>query len=66
MFDNCLINIYHIFMKQWYIYDKYDSVHPNVSEVLSKMQKYSNIWHKHQFGTMSHPEGGVHPTKMSL
>ena len=39
MFDNCLINIYHIFMKQRYIYDKYDIVHPNVSKVLSKMQK---------------------------
>ena len=53
-------------MKQWYIYDKYDIVHPNVSKVLSKMQKYSNIVHECQFGTMSHPEGGVHLTKMSL
>ena len=54
-----------MFMKQCYIYDTY-IVHPNVSKLLSKMQKYSNIVHKGQFGTMSHPEGGVHLTKMSL
>ena len=30
-------------MKQWYIYDTYDIVHPNVSKLPSKMQKYSNI-----------------------
>ena len=27
--DNYLIDIYHIFMKQWYMYDEYDIVHPN-------------------------------------
>ena len=31
MFDDCLIEPYHIFMKQWYIYDEYDIVHPNLS-----------------------------------
>ena len=36
------------------------------SKLLSKMQQYSNFVHKCQFGTMSHPEGGVHQTKMSL
>ena len=29
-----------------YIYDTYDIVYPNVSKLLSKMQKYSNIIHK--------------------
>ena len=53
-------------MKQWYIYDTYDILHPNVSKLQSKMQKYSNIIHKCQFSTMSHPEGGAHLTKMSL
>ena len=53
-------------MKQWYVYETYDIVHPNVSKLLSKMQKYSNIIHKCQFCTMSHPEGGVHLTKISL
>ena len=28
MFDSCVIDIYHILMKQWYIYDEYDIVHP--------------------------------------
>ena len=37
MFDNCLIDIYPIFMKQWYIYHEYDIVHPNLCKVLSKM-----------------------------
>ena len=53
-------------MKQWYIYDTCDIVHPNVSKLLSKMKKYSNIIHKCHFGTMSHIAGGVHLTKMSL
>ena len=43
MFDNYLIDIYHIFMKQWYIYDEYDIVHPNCCKILSQMKKYSNI-----------------------
>ena len=30
MFDNYLIDIYHIFMKQWYTYDEYDIVNPNL------------------------------------
>ena len=60
------MNIYHVFMKQWYIHDTYDIVHPNISKLLSKMQKYSNIRHKCKFDTMSHPEGGVHLTKMTL
>ena len=30
-------------MKQWYIYDEYDMVHPNLCKILSKMEKYSNI-----------------------
>ena len=53
-------------MKQWYMYGEYDIVHPNLCKILTKMKKYSNIRHKCQFGTMSHPEGGVHLTKMSL
>ena len=30
-------------MKQWYIYDEYDIVHPNLCKILTKMKKYSNI-----------------------
>ena len=40
MFDNSLIDIYHIFVKQWYIYDEYDIVHPNLCKILSKMKEY--------------------------
>ena len=66
MFDNCLINICYIFVKQWYIYNEYHIVHPDLCEILCKMKRYSNISNKCQFGTMSDPEGGVHLTKMSL
>ena len=42
-----VIDIYHILMKQWYIYiyiyDEYDIVHPNLCKILTKMKKYSNI-----------------------
>ena len=31
----CLIDIYHISVKQWYIYDEYDIVHPNLCKILS-------------------------------
>ena len=57
MFDNCLIDICHIFVKQWYICDEYHIVHSDLCEILYKMKKYSN---------MSDPEGGVHLTEMSV
>ena len=43
MFNNCLIDICHIFVKQWYIYDEYHIVHPDLCEILCKIKKYTNI-----------------------
>ena len=51
MFDNYVSDIYHIFMKQWYMYDEYDIVHLN-------FVNYSQKWRSTH--TMSDPEGGVH------
>ena len=45
-------------MKQWYMYDEYDVVHPNFVKYSQKCRIL-----KHN---MSDPEGGVHLTKMSL
>ena len=41
MFDNCLNDIYHILIKQWYIYiyDEYDIMHPNLCKILTKNEE---------------------------
>ena len=36
MFDNYLSNIYHIFMKELYMYKEYDIVHPNLVKYSQK------------------------------
>ena len=66
MCHNCLIDIYHIFVKQWYTYHEYHIVHAHLDKILSKMQKYANISNKCQFDTMSDHETGVHLMNMSL
>ena len=62
-----LIDIYPIFVKQWYIYIM------NIILCMLMFVKYSkkcrsmqNISNKCQFGIRSDPEGGVHLTNMSL
>ena len=40
---NCLIDIYHIFVKHSYRYHEYHMVHAHLNKILSEMQKYANI-----------------------
>ena len=43
MFDNYLSNIHHIFMKQWYMYDEYDIVHPYLVKYAQKCRSTQNL-----------------------
>ena len=54
-------------MKQWYICDTYDIVHPNVSKLLSKMHENTQTSDINVNLVLCHIlRGGVHLTKMSL
>ena len=66
MSHNCVIDIYHILVKQWQTYDKNHIVHAHLDKILSKMHKYANISHKSQFDTISNHETTVHLMNMSM
>ena len=66
MLDNYLSDRYHIFMKQWYMYDEYDIVHPNLVKYSKKCRSTQTSDINVSFILLSDPEGDVHLTKMSL